>query len=155
MMMSCLGACSTIINGSDQTVEVTTTPAGASVLVDGELIADKTPCSVELRRDKEHTLEISKSGFKTYRVELKPGFEPTTLGNLLPVFLLGGGSAASSGSFNFFPVFLLFGGVVSGLSFVVDYATGAAYSLSPDPVAIMMEPGSGNLQWLPAPKASP
>ena len=108
-----LGACSTIIHGSTQDVEFVSEPPGAFVEVDGKH-AGTTPCEVELKRKQTHTATLTHPRYpndpRTFRLE--PHFNGATLGNLL------------------------LGGII-GIG--VDAASGANYSLSPDPVIVTWE----------------
>src|SRR5687768_7395920 len=93
---SCTG-CATIMGGArDQQVNITSKPAGASVIVNGEH-RGTTPLRVSLDRHVNHSIEVS-NGAETYTKELGPGFNWMFMGNVL------------------------FGGVIG---MVVDLSTGA------------------------------
>ena len=61
--------CATIFTGSKESVEFTSEPAGANVIINS---AEEgvTPLKVSLKKGKEYVVEISKEGFKkkTYRL---------------------------------------------------------------------------------------
>jgi hypothetical protein len=61
-IMLLISSCATIVNGTHQAIGISSTPAGASVLVDNEknLI---TPARVELKRNQVHTFLFHKDGY--------------------------------------------------------------------------------------------
>src|SRR5262249_33647622 len=66
-----------------RTVELSTVPAGATVLRDGELVGGKTPMSVALSEGEYHALRIEKTGYETVTQKL----QPEDHGTLPPVVL--------------------------------------------------------------------
>lgn len=62
-------SCGTLFNGTKQEVEITSTPAGASITVNGEDVG-VTPCKVKLARGQEHVVRISSVGYETYALAL-------------------------------------------------------------------------------------
>ena len=83
-----LSACATIVNGSSQTVTVSTTPPGATCTVDrmGVRIGAiaQTPGSVRLDKSKNDlSVTCSKPGFQTANVTKAPSFGGATFGNIL------------------------------------------------------------------------
>lgn len=105
-----LSGCATVLSGTEQKVAVTTTPSGATVEVDGGA-RQITPVDLKLARRDDHTLLISMPGYHSERVSIKKEFNPVFLGNIL------------------------LGGIVGG---VADYASGAAASLKPDRVDVVL-----------------
>lgn len=83
-----LSACATIVNGSSQTVTVSTTPPGATCTVDrvGARIGAvaQTPGSVRLDKSKNDlSVTCSKPGFQTATVSKAPSFGGATFANIL------------------------------------------------------------------------
>lgn len=117
-MTALLPACSTIVNGSNQSVAFNTSDVqGASCGLTGgsELAVNKkftSPAEVQVPRSKKALqLECSKTGYKTASKVVHSKIEATMGGNLLV------------------------GGIVGG---AVDAATGAMYKY-PETVVLMME----------------
>ena len=130
LSLSMLSACATLVNGSSQTVTVSTAPPGASCTLDrvGERIGAiaLTPGSFRLDKSKNDlSVTCSKEGFETATVVHSPSFSGATFGNLIA------------------------GGVVG---VVVDAASGANYSYPSDlrldltakapPVAALVPPAT-------------
>ena len=63
-----LQGCATITRGTTEVLVVETQPPGADVRIDPLGTNCKTPCSVELKRKKDYTLQIEKAGFEPARV---------------------------------------------------------------------------------------
>lgn len=105
-----LSACATIVNGSSQTVTVSTAPSGATCIVDrmGARIGavPQTPGSLRVDKSK-HDLSVtcSKPGFQTAAVTRSSSFGAMTFGNLIA------------------------GGAVG---FIVDAASGASFEYPSD-----------------------
>jgi hypothetical protein len=103
--------CATITGGSrDQKVKITSNPAGAAVVVDGQP-QGATPAAVDLSRKTEHQVAISYPGCETAQMTIRRQLNPWMFGNLL----LGG------------PVGL-----------IVDVCTGATHQLSPDEITVQL-----------------
>lgn len=94
-----MSGCATIISGTTQKVNVTTTPSDATAKVDNILSA-KTPTVFTLERKSDHTLEISKEGFKSTTVLMRRTFNGMATGNILIGGLIGTGVDAVSGATN-------------------------------------------------------
>jgi len=113
--LALLSACATLVNGTSQTVTVSTTPPGASCTLDrvGTRVGavSITPGSVRLDKSKNDlSVTCNKEGFQTATVAHAPSFSGATFGNLIA------------------------GGVIG---VVVDAASGANYSY-PDDIRIDM-----------------
>src|SRR5205085_4482 len=82
--------CATIATGGggSQTVTVTSTPPGASVLVDGQP-QGVTPATVSLSRKSEHTVELAAAGYEPARLTVTKKLNPWLIGNLLLGGLIG------------------------------------------------------------------
>jgi len=94
--------CATIATGGgeDQAVRVSSTPKGADVFVNDELVG-KTPMSIRLPRKDDHHVRIEKVGYQPYEKDLRSGMNAWMFGNILLGGLIGLGvdllSGASSG----------------------------------------------------------
>jgi uncharacterized protein YceK len=103
--------CATIMTGTTQKVPITSTPSGAVAKADGTL-AGVTPCTFTLERKSDHTVEISKEGYRTVSVVLRHTVSGATAGNALIGGLIGIG---------------------------IDATTGAMYKLVPERVDVVLE----------------
>ena len=113
--LALLSACATLVNGTSQTVTVSTTPPGASCTLDrmGTRIGaiSVTPGSVRIDKSKNDlAVTCAKDGFQTATVAHAPSFGGATFGNIVA------------------------GGVIG---VVVDAASGANYSY-PDDIRVDM-----------------
>ncbi len=104
-MLVLLGACSTVVEGSDQTITVITEPPGASceLFRDGKVIAVANPTPTSLTVDKSKndiSVTCEKPGHFAGSETLVSEFAGATLGNII----LGGGIGvvvdAASGAMN-------------------------------------------------------
>ena len=98
-----LSACATIVNGSSQTVTVSTAPPGATCTVDrmGARIGAiaQTPGSVRLDKSKNDlSVTCSKPGFQTATVTKAPSFGAATFGNIIAGGVVGVVVDAASGA---------------------------------------------------------
>src|SRR5262249_48649979 len=110
-----LASCATLVQGSTQMGQVSSTPSGARVLVLPENAILITPGKIDLARNQVHTL-----------VFMLPCYQPAT-GYLDRV--------------DSKTVLLdAFAGAIPGL--VVDFSTGAAYELTPDPLHVNLKRAS-------------
>ena len=105
-------ACATLTQGSMQQITVSSTPAGANLVVDG-FQRLRTPAVIELSRKESHQLEISLEGYRPETVEIMKVSNSMMGGNILAGGLIG---------------------------FAVDYSSGAAYRLVPEVVQITLRP---------------
>ena len=103
-----LSACATIMSGGGkQGVDFTSTPTGATVMVDNRNVGI-TPVEAELSRKDRHLVRIDMAGYQPFEMQLERKVNNWVWGNII------------------------FGGI-PGLA--VDAITGALYKLSPDPVS--------------------
>ena len=101
--LAALSACATVVNGSSQTVTVSTTPPGANCTLDriGAHVAaiSSTPGSVRLDKSKnELTVTCTKEGFRTAHLSYSPSFSGWTFGNLVAGGVVGVVVDAASGA---------------------------------------------------------
>ena len=114
-----VAACSTIVEGTDQTVTVTSEPEGAvcRLMREGEIVGaiNPTPGSIEVDRSNDDiTVKCDLDGYLTSIGVLPSEFEGMTFGNIL------------------------FGGIIG---VVVDASTGAA-SQYPESINVVMIPAN-------------
>jgi hypothetical protein len=76
-------SCGTIIHGTTQTIQINSTPPGATARVDGREL--ETPTSVSLARNKDYTVGMEKAGCEPGQANIGRGFNgfATIVGNLL------------------------------------------------------------------------
>jgi hypothetical protein len=109
-----LSGCATIVNGTNQTVEIRTAPHGADVLVDGRLVGT-SPVKAEMRRGQSHIVRVEKEGYVS----------ETTM---------------TTTKWNSKPFMNVLVGPASGMFMMVDLATDAGVDVSPRAVAVDMVP---------------
>lgn len=114
MMFS--AGCATVTQGTTDALLIETTPQDAQVQVSSGQSCTSTPCAIELPKKDPVTIEISKEGCTTRRV------------NVLSQMSDSGGAAVAGN--------ILVGGII-GLG--VDAATGASKELTPNPVVVDLE----------------
>ncbi len=110
-----LSGCASIVCGTKQSVNFTSTPTNATIYDNGVLIGN-TPLAAKLERKNNHLISIKLDGYQPFEVEIKKEFNAWYLGNIL------------------------FGGII-GL--VVDPITGAIYKLSPEQIGAQMGRSTG------------
>lgn len=101
-------ACSTIVEGTDQTVSVTSEPEGAvcELTREGRTIGaiNTTPGSIEVDRDSDDiTVKCEKEGYLTSTGELPSEFEGMTLGNAIFGGIIGVAVDVSTGASSEYP----------------------------------------------------
>jgi hypothetical protein len=92
-----LNGCATIMHGTMQDIGVTTEPAGANLLVDGEQHY-KSPALIAMKRKDDHTVEISQEGYKKEVVEIKGNLSWAVAGDILAGGAIGYGIDAITGA---------------------------------------------------------
>ncbi|MDR6194278.1 PEGA domain-containing protein [Siphonobacter sp. SORGH_AS_0500] len=105
--------CTTIINGSKQSVSVLSRPTGADVYVDGQL-AGKTPMYANVKRKNGHAIRVVMDGYEPYEVGLTRKLDGWVFGNII------------------------FGGII-GL--IIDASTGSMYKLTPNEIKARLAGG--------------
>lgn len=76
-----ISSCSLISHGPNQDVQVVTDPVGAYIYDGKDTI--ETPTTLNLKREKDHTIIISKAGYEIEKVEVKRKVNPKVAGNIL------------------------------------------------------------------------
>ncbi|WP_047308727.1 translation initiation factor 2 [Rhodopseudomonas palustris] len=114
-----LSGCASVTRGTTENISIASTPSGAKADVSGTEapFSCVTPCVVEVNRNADITVSLSKEGYE-------PQIIPLTRE------ISGSGGAGFAGN-------LLLGGVV-GMG--VDAATGAAMDHKPNPVVVTLQP---------------
>ncbi|WP_322516945.1 translation initiation factor 2 [Rhodopseudomonas palustris] len=114
-----LSGCASVTRGTTENISIASTPSGALASVAGTdaPFSCVTPCVVEVNRNADITVSLSKEGYE-------PQIIPLTRE------ISGGGGAGFAGN-------ILLGGVV-GMG--VDAATGAAMDHKPNPVVVTLQP---------------
>lgn len=113
-------SCASIIHGSKQSVNFSSTPPGAKIVIDGKDYGF-TPKPVELKRKgrlkgednskKEYDIKIELDGYYPYEIKITREMDGWFLGNLL------------------------FGGLIG---IIIDASNGAMYKLTPNQVIAQM-----------------
>ena len=106
-------SCATIISGTTQKVNFTSTPSAAGIFID-EVQVGITPKELELERKREYNVVIKLDGYTPYETKLTKKFNAWYLGNIA------------------------LGGII-GL--VIDPITGAMYKLTPKQIDAQMSNG--------------
>lgn len=133
VLVGSLSACTSVVRGTKQKYPITSTPSGATVLINsvyangeqkGKAVKPEreqkcvTPCFLKLKRGRDVAMKISKPGYQTQEILVKSkvtgsGVGTMTAGN----FLLGGGIGA-----------------------IIDASNGSTRSLYPDHVDAVLVP---------------
>ncbi len=103
--------CASIISRSEQDVQIRSNPAEASVEIDG-MRYGSTPVMAKLKRKSRHEVKVSKEGFHPETRLTGRGFNWWFMGNII------------------------LGGIIG---IIIDFATGAVYSVKPDEINISLE----------------
>jgi hypothetical protein len=112
-------ACATVTRGTSDTFTVSSTPPGAAVKTSNGFACDQTPCSFKMSRKSDFTVNITKPGYKPWsgHITNKVATE---------------GAVGVAGN-------VLVGGLI-GIG--VDAVSGAALDLTPNPLAVTLDPAS-------------
>lgn len=102
--------CATIIHGSSQDVNISSSPDEAEVWIDGARMGT-TPTKVNLKRKSDYLVTVKKEGYKEATVKIEGSTSAWIIGNVI------------------------FGGII-GCG--IDFITGGAYDLKPERVDINM-----------------
>lgn len=105
--------CASIVSGRQQDISVRSNPEGAAVEIDGMPVG-KTPVTTEVKRKRRHQIKLTKEGYMEETRSTKRGFNWWFIGNVL------------------------IGGIIG---IIVDFSTGAVYSVSPEELNIKLTEG--------------
>jgi hypothetical protein len=127
LVLAPLGGCATVINGTTQNVEITSSPPGATAVVLPQNVVVTTPASISLERNKVCTIVFDSPGYEQKTMYVNKQLSTVTNGNVI----LGG-----------------------AVGIATDLANGAAFVLVPDPVHAEMTPiDQGLSRAAPSPDA--
>jgi hypothetical protein len=115
--------CASLIQGSTQQIPVTSTPPGATIVVNG-FQRLQTPAVLELSRKESHQLEFTLDGYHPEMILIRQVTSNMIAGNIIAGGLIG---------------------------FAVDHSTGAAFRLVPEIVDISLRPITPDPKILPPP----
>ena len=154
-----LTACATATRGTHEMVKINSEPSGARAIsnipnktktsnLDGFYGCEPTPCSIIFSRRSDPVISIEKNGYKN--IKFKVVSSVATSSSSVPTGSIVAGTKKGSHVVAGSPEFLqsipvggasIFGGVLTfGAGAVLDGATGAGLSLSPNPVTVFLAP---------------
>ena len=81
-MMLVLTGCETIINGTTQSIGISSKPSCTNVWVDNEFVGN-TPLCVDLRRNRNHCIRVELEGYLPYEITCKKRLSGWVFGNLV------------------------------------------------------------------------
>jgi len=126
-----LPGCATVTRGTSQKFAIESSPPKAAVaLSTGQTCV--TPCRLKLKRKHGFTATFTKTGYETYRAEVKSRFS-------------GGGAAATAGN-------VLIGGLIGA---AVDGSSGALNNLTPNPLKVELVASAASTPAAPTPADRP
>ena len=96
-LLLALNGCATIIHGTTQDIGVTSDPASADLLLDGQQHY-VSPATITMKRKHDHMLEISKQGYKTEMVDIRGDLSLAVAGDILAGGAIGYGIDAATGA---------------------------------------------------------
>jgi hypothetical protein len=104
-LLGCLGACSTIVEGTSQTIQINTIPSEAKcdLFREGAVIGTvaSTPGSMTVKKNKQNIMvKCEKDGYQQASFNNKSDFAGATAGNLLLGGFIGVAVDAASGAAN-------------------------------------------------------
>ena len=111
LLITLLASCATLVNGPNQTIPVTTNPPGAIVTEEGT--SQSTPATLNLKRNHDYVLTITKEGYETQKVKIVHLVNGVAAGNLFSFGLLGT---------------------------AIDVATGSCWMLKPENIVVTLRP---------------
>jgi hypothetical protein len=135
-MAAGLGGCATIIEGTGQSVAVTTSPPGATCTVSREGMTlgqiAITPGSVRIDKSKNDiAISCTKPGFQPATIAQSPRFGGTTFGNIVAGGVIGAVVDASTGANYEYPA-----QVIVQLAPLAPVAPAPQYPVAPQPYAL-------------------
>lgn len=114
--MLALTACATLVHGTTQQIGFSSSPARATITVDGQE-RGLTPVVADLDRGKDHVVRIEREGYQPFEATVTRSLSGWILENLL----------------------------IGSIPAIVDIATGAMWNLKPDLVtAQLVRPSSSS-----------
>lgn len=163
LLLACAGiylsGCATATRGTHEMVNINSEPAGARAIsnipnktknsnIDGYYGCEPTPCGINFSRRAEPVISVEKTGYRNIKFKVISSIATSSTSLSTGTIVAGtqNGSHVVVGS----PEFLktipiggasIFGGIMTlGGGSIVDVATGAGLSLSPNPVTVFLAP---------------
>ena len=154
-----IAGCATATRGTHEVVQINSEPSGARAISDipsksrknninGFIGCEPTPCGLNISRRAEPVITVEKEGYKS--IKFKVVSSVATSRSSVPTGSIVAGTQNGSHVVAGSPDFLktipvggasIFGGVMTfGAGSVLDIATGAGLSLSPNPVTVFFAP---------------
>lgn len=115
-ILALASGCATITRGSEDVLEIQSTPAGAQVSTSNGYSCSSTPCALKMPRRSELVVTVSKKGCRSAQVNVTHKTADA-------------GAAGVAGN-------VLVGGII-GLA--VDASSGASQDLVPNPVVVNLQ----------------
>jgi len=148
--------CATLVKGTSQKIPVTSSPAGAKIIVDGEEIG-YAPLKLKLKRKKKsHIIRVEKPGYNPLKIRItrKTSLALSILGNTIwgGIGFLGGVIAAVVIEGGDLPLartlpLIIGGGILAwGGAIKIDFLSGANYALSPKQLNVTLSKIEGKPQ---------
>ena len=81
-LMLVLSGCSTVVNGTTQTISINSDIPGADVEINGQVVG-KTPFTGVIKRGKNTQIKISKQGYDVVVISPETGIATAFWGNIL------------------------------------------------------------------------
>jgi hypothetical protein len=98
-----LQGCATVIKGSSQSIQVSSDPPAADILLDEKLVG-QTPKTLALKRNSNYLITVQKNGFEQQSVPVVKDVGGAVWGNMLLGGMVGWGVDAASGAqYNLLP----------------------------------------------------
>jgi len=154
-----LGACATATRGTHEMVNISSQPLGATAISDipskgketainGYLGCQPTPCGINLPRKSHPVITISKAGYQNIKFKIVSSNATSSTSVPTGAIVAGThkGSHVIAGSPDMLKRIPVGGAIIAGslVSFgggaLLDAATGAGRSLSPNPVTVYLAP---------------
>lgn len=74
-------SCATIVSGSNQKIEIHSTPTNSTVYVDNREVG-KTPYYTKLKKNQSYTLKIESEGYSPYKTDFARSFNAWYIANI-------------------------------------------------------------------------
>jgi hypothetical protein len=138
----CFTSCGSILQGRNQVIPVSSSPAGAHIYVDGQL-SGFTPTLVEVDRRCSHVITLAREGYEAEYVNMHPHMSYAVLGNVAEGVAAGvialAGVVCTWGAIGM-PAIV--GSVLAGTAVgtAADMMIGGAYCMSKNSVSIPLKP---------------
>lgn len=161
-----LSGCATATRGTHEVININSEPSGARAISDipskgrkvninGFIGCEPTPCDLNISRRAEPVITVEKEGYKAIKFKVVSSI--ATSSSSVPIGSIVAGTQNGSHVVAGSPDLLkripvggasIFGGVMTfGAGSILDIATGAGLSLSPNPVTAFLAP-EGNSEQL-------